>query len=102
MKPLLTLLLLLTTLVTAAQSRRPWEQLLVETLTAEDVESETWEDTYELLSDLEQQPLNLNTATRDDLLHLPFLSERQVEDIVGYLDRYGTMKSMNELRQSLR
>lgn len=85
-------------IVAYSQEGRPWEELLANVLTAEDLEAATWEDTYEMLCELEQQPMNLNTATREDLESLPFLSERQVEDLMEYLYRYGTMKSLNELR----
>ena len=80
------------------QVERPWEQLLAEVMTAEDMESAAWEDTYEMLCDLEQHPLNLNTTTREELEALPFLSAQHVEGIMEYLFNYGPMKSMNELR----
>lgn len=94
------LLLLFLALLTpaAAQTQRSWEPLLASMLTAEDMETDAWEDTYELLCELEQQPLNLNTATREQLEQLPFLSAQQVEAIVEYLYHYAPMKSMNELR----
>ena len=98
MKALLTTLLLMWGLTVNSQSQRPWEQLLAEALTAEDLESGVWEDTYDMLCELEEQPLNLNTASREELEQLPFLSAQQVEDMMEYRDRYGIMRSMNELR----
>ena len=98
MKALLTTLLLTLGLTVNSQSQRPWEQLLAEALTAEDMESGAWEDTYDMLCELEEQPLNLNTARREELEQLPFLSAQQVEDMMEYRDRYGIMRSMNELR----
>ena len=98
MKALLTTLLLMLGLTVNSQSQRPWEQLLAEALTAEDMESGAWEDTYDMLCELEEQPLNLNTARREELEQLPFLSAQQVEDMMEYRDRYGIMRSMNELR----
>jgi len=86
------------TLTAAPQDGRQWEQLLAETLTAEDMEAAEWEDTYDMLCALEEHPLNLNSATREELEALPFLSAQQVEGIMEYLYRYGSMKSMNELR----
>ena len=91
-------LLLLLVLTISAQSERPWEQLLTETLTADDIEADGWEDTYDMLCELEEQPLNLNTASREQLEALPFLSALQVEAMMEYLYRYGPMKSMNELK----
>ncbi|MBR0166287.1 MAG: helix-hairpin-helix domain-containing protein [Prevotella sp.] len=81
----------------SAQEARPWERYVNEVMTQEDAESEAWEDTYELLSELEQHPLDINVATREQLEELPFLSARQVEELVEYLDRYGPMKSLGEL-----
>ena len=98
MKALLTTLLLTLSLTVYSQTLRPWEQLMAEVLTAEDMESGVWEDTYELLCELEEQPLNLNKVSREELELLPFLSAQQVEDIMEYRDRYGIMRSMNELR----
>ena len=98
MKAFGILVLLLLTLQAVAQGERPWEQLLANVLTAEDMESGEWEDTYEMLCDLEQQPIDLNTATREELEALPFLSDQQVEGIMEYLYRHGSMKSWNELR----
>ena len=49
MKALLTTLLLTLGLTVNSQSQRPWEQLLAEALTAEDMESGAWEDTYDML-----------------------------------------------------
>lgn len=86
-------------LVTAlmAQEQRPWEQYLSEVMTAEDAGSTAWEQTYELLCELEQHPLNINHATREQLEELPFLSAQQVEGIMAYLWRYGRMESLGEL-----
>ena len=98
MRAFAAIILLLLTLTASGQTERPWDELLAETMTAEDMEAADWEDTYDMLCELEQQPMNLNTATREELEALPFLSVRQVEDIMEYLYRYGPMKSMNELR----
>ena len=89
--------MLFTCLASFAQEVRPWEVLLGELSTQEDVESAEWEDTYEMLCDLEQHPIDINSATREELLQLPFLNERQVEDIQAYVHFYGGMKSEGEL-----
>lgn len=98
MKTLLTIIIMLFCLNMTGQNIRPWEQTLAGIMTAEDMESAEWEDTYEMLCELEQNPLNLNTTTREELEALPFLSAQQVEGIMEYLYRYNSMKSMNELR----
>ncbi len=78
-------------------SVRPWESMLVDLSTAEDIDAADWEDQYEMLCDMEQEPLNINTATREELLRLPFLTPQQVEDIHVYIYQYGAMKSPGEL-----
>ena len=88
---------MLTATITYGQSQRPWEEMLTDLVTTDDMESAEWEETYEWLCDLEQHPLDINTATREQLLQLPFLNERQVEDIHTYLYYYGAMKSLGEL-----
>ncbi|MBO7046933.1 MAG: helix-hairpin-helix domain-containing protein, partial [Prevotella sp.] len=82
----------------SAQTVHPWEQYFHEVMTAEDAGSAAWEDTYDLLCELEQHPLDINQATREQLEQLPFLSAQQVEEMVEYLYRYGPMKSLAELR----
>ena len=81
-----------------AQETRPWEQYLNEVMTQEDMASSTWEQTYDLLCDLEDHPLDINQVTREQLEELPFLSAQQIEGIVEYLWRYGRMETLSELQ----
>ena len=85
------------TLPAGAQSVHAWEAYLNEVMTAEDVETAAWEDTYELLCELEQHPMDVNTVTREELEQLSFLSAQQVEDIMAYRYSYGPLKSLSEL-----
>ena len=89
--------LLLPLVVGAQTAQRPWQTYLNEVMTAEDVGETAWEDTYNLLCEREQHPLDINEATREQLEELTFLSAQQVEEMVEYLYRYGPMKSLNEL-----
>ena len=98
MKAQILFLLLLVVSGVCAQEERPWEQYLNEVMTAEDAESSLWEQTYDLLCELEQSPLNVQTLTREQLEELPFLSAQQIEEIMEYLYRYGPMKSLGELQ----
>ena len=101
MKRHVTLLSILLTLVipkaTFAQNQRPWEIYFSTLATADDIDSEQWQDTYEMLCDLEQHPIDINTATREQLLQLPFLNEHQVEDIQAYIYYNREMKTTGEL-----
>ena len=98
MRLLLLSLLCWSVLVGHGQEKRAWEPYLEQVLTVEDADAGTWQHTYDLLCDLEQHPININTATREELEALPFLSAQQVEELMVYLYRYGPMKSAAELR----
>lgn len=50
------------------------------------------------LADLHEHPFDLNSATREQLATLPFLSDAQVEAILDYRSRYGAFRSVGELR----
>ena len=64
----------------------------------EDAESADWEQTYDELSEVASDKLDLNRCTREDLQRLPFLSEQQIMDIMEYRDRAGRFESPIELR----
>ena len=98
MKAQLVILLLVLPLGVKAQEAHPWEQYLNQVMTAEDAESEAWEQTYDLLCELEQHPIDINRVTREQLEELPFLSAQQIEGIMEYLWRYGRMESLSELQ----
>ena len=98
MKSLIVLCLSLVSLALSAQEERPWSQYLNEVMTVEDMESAQWEETFEWLCELEQHPLDINAATREQLEQLPFLSAQQIEELMEYRYRYGPMKSLGELQ----
>ncbi len=75
----------------------PWQQLLSDLSSSEDFEQVAWQDYEEDLEEMAQHPVNLNTATREELERMPFLTASQVEDILFYIYRYGQLKSMSEL-----
>lgn len=74
-----------------------WRHRLADLSEMEDFESTRWEDYEEDMEEMSQHPINLNTATREELSRFPFLSAQQVEDIQAYIYRYGGMKSLGEL-----
>ena len=53
---------------------------------------------YDDLYERAQSPFNLNTATREQLESLFFLSDIQVENLLYYLYMYGDMQTVYELR----
>lgn len=76
---------------------RPWQEYLLELNSMEEFEGVSWEEYEDVLTEYAEHPLNINTATREDLEALPFLTPQQVEDIQSYIYQYGSMKSLAEL-----
>lgn len=67
---------------------------------ADEVDEEYWamyEEQHEILSDLAQHPLNLHTATPDQLRQLPFLSEPLIENLLYYVYKYAPLLTLHEL-----
>ena len=81
----------------AASADTEWETWLEDIMQDGDYSEAQYEEMYNVLSDMTQNKININHATRQELEALPFLSEKQVMDIMEYLDRYHPMKSLNEL-----
>lgn len=63
-----------------------------------EVEDTQWEDVLEALSSLKQDPLNLNTATQEQLQQFPFLSDIQIEYLLAYVYIHGQMRTVYELQ----
>lgn len=61
-------------------------------------ESYNWENEIEELYDRFQEPINLNTTTKEQLEQFPFLSGLQIENILAYLYINGQMKTVYELQ----
>ena len=58
------------------------QQLSEELVDADD--EQQWESQLELLTELHENPLDINSASREQLLALPFLSERAVDGLLNY------------------
>lgn len=100
MKTLLSIIMLLMLQLTAAaQASLSWEELFYDMMSAaeDDDVAANWAVAYETLSALADAPMDINTATRQDLEQLPFLTAQQLDDIEEYRYRYGPMKSLGEL-----
>ena len=95
-KFLFTSVFLLVVLPLSAQMSE-WEQYLFQLGELEDIESTYWESYYDMFYELEENPININTATREQLEQLPFLTAKDVESINEYLYFHGPMKSLGEL-----
>lgn len=80
-----------------AQTQHTWERYFHDLQQMEDENSSPREDAFEVLLELEQHPIDLNTATREDLERIPFLTDQQIEDILAYVYQYHGMRSTAEL-----
>ena len=86
-------------LPSVAQEHYTWDDFVDEFTTDEEVaEEEDWTLFLEELKMRHEHPLNINAASREELLQLPFLSENQIEQIHAYIYLHGTLKSLGELR----
>ena len=97
MRFLLLLFFLLCTSSLSAQY--DWDDFVEEyTSDVERAEEEDLQLHLQELKELSEHPLNINTATVEDLLLLPFLSEAQIEQIHAYIYLHGQMQTLAELR----
>ena len=73
---------------------------LLEDLSTSDIEEESrnWENELQELTELINNPVNLNTATREQLEQFPFLNDQQIENILAYIYIHGQMQSIYELQ----
>ena len=62
------------------------------------VNSLNWENELEELSNRLQEPVNLNSATREPLEQFPFLSDIQIEHLLAYIYIHGQMETIYELQ----
>ena len=76
--------------------QQAWEDYVLQL--AEESEEGNWENLYEDLTYLSQNKINLNVATKEDLIKLPFLTSIQREKLEEYLKFHAPMKSIYELR----
>ena len=90
-------MLLMTGGVQVGYAQNTWHQYLEQLGEQEEFENVAWENYEEMLSEYAEHPININTATREDLEQFPFLSAQQIEDIQAYIYQYGAMKSLGEL-----
>lgn len=74
-----------------------WEETLEELSIGEE-EEKSWENELEELSERLQQPLNLNTVTKQELEQFPFLTDIQIENLLAYVYIHGQMQTLYELQ----
>ena len=64
---------------------------------AETATSDSWQEYVQGLEQLHANPLDINTATPEDLAQIPFLTASQIEDLQAYIHLDGPMKTLGEL-----
>lgn len=74
-----------------------WEECFEQFYAESDIKESDKEEIFALLSELAEHPLDLNTATREDLERIPFLNAQQIEDIQAYVYQYHGMRTLGEL-----
>ena len=75
-----------------------WESVLETLLSDEELSQDALEEQAIMYESLHEMPLNINTATREELSMLPFLTDRQIEDIHAYIYMHGPMLTLGELQ----
>lgn len=98
---LLCLWLLPTLTATAQVTDEDWDeqmQQMAEQLATTDLDEADVEATLLTLAELREQPLDLNTATRSQLLALPFLTPAAADAIIQFRQQNGPFHSLAELR----
>ena len=81
----------------AQTSSYTWQDFVDEISDDEYAEEQGWTEHMEELSMLVAHPIDLNTATQEQLQQLPFLTEQQIEDLYSYVFLHRGMRSMSEI-----
>ncbi|OYD14731.1 hypothetical protein CH333_07310 [candidate division WOR-3 bacterium JGI_Cruoil_03_44_89] len=63
-----------------------------------DIEGEASEELIELLESLKENPVDVNTATKKDLLRVPHITEEIADSIIGVRGAMGGFKNKESLR----
>lgn len=90
-------LILCNTIPSVAQQNMTWEECFEQFYAESEIKESDKEEIFVLLSELAEHPLDLNTATREDLERIPFLNAQQIEDIQAYVYQYHGMRTLGEL-----
>lgn len=80
-----------------AQEAKAWEEIYSCLAYTDDIDADSWESAFETLSTLALSPQNINEATLSDLTEIPFITEKQGEEILRYRRMYGDIVSLAEL-----
>lgn len=101
MRKILYPIILILFAVTAAKAQEPAVQQtledLIESTGSEPNENIDFQEVLDDLTYLGQHPLSINSATKDELLRLHFLSEIQIDNLIGFRNKTGQIYSLYEM-----
>lgn len=80
-----------------AQEASTWEDFCEEYFNVDEENTASMEDVMEVLEGYMVHPLNLNTASREDLLGLPFINDAQADSIIAFRENKHGFLSMGDL-----
>lgn len=93
-----TLITMLLFICVASKAQEDWQTYFDALVADEEIDAETVEHLHDVLSELVQTPININTADYDELKSMQILDNRQISEIMKYRDIHGTFKDLQELR----
>ena len=84
--------------VNKLSAQESWESIIEQLMNNNDeIASSNWQSLMEDLAEMKEHPVNINTASKEQLEKFPFLSDGMVESILDYIRRYGPMLTDKEL-----
>lgn len=81
------------------EGEESWVTHLMTLYDTDDESVAQMQEAYEQLTYLNMHPLDINTASEEDLSAIPGITTQNVNDIMRYRQLYGAMKSITELSQ---
>ena len=75
-----------------------WTEYIDELVEDSEENPESVEKLYDVLSNLSENPINLNKTTTEELKQIPFLSDLQIMNILDYQKKQGEIVSIYELK----
>ena len=97
----LLILLLITSYKANSQTIVPVDNWMdyLESMATDTENQQQAETLFTELSYLTEHPFNINLVTAEDLQRLPFLTDKQIEELCNYREKYGQFVSLYELKQ---
>ncbi len=78
-------------------AQEAWEELAEQLIDEEGGEVFQWENNFEELSELRENPININTATKEELMTLKGIGESRAEDIIRFREDSGKFRKIEDI-----